>query len=137
MKQIFLIIVGLTTALLANFTKSGDVVTDNTTHLQWQDNEIVELTWWGAIDYCEALNLGGYSDWRLPNIKELQSIVDYSRFDPAIDPIFTYTGTYRYWSSTLDADPEAGGYAWFVYFYNGEMDHYPRFGVTENFRCVR
>ena len=42
-------------------------------------------TWEQAFTYCENFTLGGYSDWRLPNRNELQSIVDYSRYNPSID----------------------------------------------------
>ena len=138
MKQILLIILGLSTALLADFTRSGNVVTNNVTQLQWQDNEAVMgdswKTWTEAIDYCEALSLDGHSDWRLPNKKELLSIVDYSRFDPAIKPVFTYTESYNYWSSTTDTRDTS--YAWFVGFYSGATGHYDK-PDTIYVRCVR
>jgi hypothetical protein len=58
------------------------------TNLQWQDNEAAETEIMhpsAAIGYCENMNLGEWSDWRLPNKKELLSIVDYSQASPAID----------------------------------------------------
>jgi hypothetical protein len=55
----------------------------------------------------------GHTDWRLPNVRELQSIVDYGRSNPSIDPVFGAT-TFFYWSSTsLDDGP---GVAWIVRF---------------------
>ena len=73
-------------------------------------------TWEQALTYCENLTLGGHSDWRLPNRNELQSIVDYSRYNPAIDTTY-FPGTVAsyYWSSTPYAN-DASYYAWIVYF---------------------
>jgi hypothetical protein len=61
---------------VADMSRSGEIVTDSKTKLMWQDNadaSTVTRNWQGAIDYCESLNFGGYNDWRLPNIRELQS----------------------------------------------------------------
>lgn len=54
------------------------------------------LNWESAINFCQSLDYADYSDWRLPNIKELHSIVDYSRSpdtsgSAAIDPVFFST----------------------------------------------
>src|SRR4029453_5231097 len=57
------------------------------------------LPWCQALRYCESLTLAGYDDWRLPNIRELQSIVDHGRFSPALDPVFR-TWVSVHWSST-------------------------------------
>jgi hypothetical protein len=80
----------------------------------WQGSDSGEtLNWAGALNYCESLDYAGYDDWRLPNAKELQSIVDYSRSpqttnSAAIDPIFQVTETESwYWTSTTHLD--AGG----------------------------
>ena len=59
-------------------------------------------TWQQALAYCEDLDLAGHTDWRLPDRNELQSIVDYSRSDPAIDPLFSTVAS-NYWSSTTYA----------------------------------
>jgi len=57
--------------------------------------------WNTAVDWCYNLDFGGYTDWRLPNIKELQSIVHYGEMYPAIDEaFFPNTKDERYWSST-------------------------------------
>ena len=90
-------------------------VSDSATGLMWQTNDSAStLNWEGALRYCEDLETAGYSDWRLPNAKELQSIVDYTRapdaLDPtmqgaAIDPIFNLTETESwYWTSTTHLD---------------------------------
>lgn len=66
-----------------------------------------------ALAYCENLPFAGHDDWRLPNIRELQSIVDYGRFFPSIDPVFGALST-GYWSSSSRVD--VPGYAWYVNF---------------------
>jgi hypothetical protein len=64
----------------ADFSDNGNgTLTDNVTGLAWQqEDDDVQRNWEDAITYCEGLSLAGYSDWRLPNIKELKSIVDIS-----------------------------------------------------------
>jgi len=69
-------------------SRHGEIVIDSMTNLQWQDNEAAKTEIMhpsDAIDYCENMDLGEWSDWRLPNKKELLSIVDYSQASPAID----------------------------------------------------
>jgi hypothetical protein len=86
-------------------------VTDTVTCLQWQKASMDidgipgpdPMTWQQALAAAEGLNLAGHDDWRLPNVYELRSLVDYSRYSPAIDPVFA-AGTVlsSYWSSTAD-----------------------------------
>jgi len=138
MKQILLIMIGISSILSADFSRDNTIgiVTDNTTTLQWQDNEIgTRTTWQGAIDRCEALTLGGQSDWRLPNINELDSLVDDSKVNPSIDTVFLYTvASSRYWSSTTNANYSSP--AWVVYFNLGNQgnDNKDNKGYV---RCVR
>ena len=104
-----------------NFTDNKDgTISDLATGLMWQKaDDGVPRDWKDALAYAEGLELAGYSDWRLPDAKELQSIVDYSRApsvtaSPAIDPIFETSsvsfqgGTPRnfpyFWSSTSHLD---------------------------------
>jgi hypothetical protein len=59
------------------------------------------MNWESALTSCEDLTLASQSDWRLPNIKELFSIVDTSEYNPAIDETyFPATQSADYWSST-------------------------------------
>ncbi len=82
-------------------------VEDKNSGLIWQRRDSQKrYDWKGALNYCENLNLDGNSDWRLPNARELQSIVDYEKHDPALDrKIFPMTDTKAwYWSSTTHGD---------------------------------
>ncbi len=82
-------------------------VSDGASRLVWQlADDGKPRIWKDALAYCENLELAGHSDWRLPNIKELQNIVDYSRNDPALDSVF-YTQRDAggwFWSSTTHGD---------------------------------
>ena len=83
-------------------------------------------TWQQALDYVKGMNAGtyenfGYTDWRLPNRKELHSLTDYSRYRPALPSghPFTNVRASDYWSSTTGAFRT--GYAWYVYMTSGEV----------------
>ena len=120
MKKIIIALLGLSVALLADLTRddSTQIVTDNSTTLQWQDDTNITKSWTEAISYCEALTLGGHSDWRLPNFNELYSIADHSKRDPAIDNTFINVVSRIYWSSTTVVGYV--GFAWYVGFYFGD-----------------
>jgi len=94
---------------------SDGTVFDAATGLTWQQGDSgAGADWQGALAYCEALTLGGADDWRLPDAKELQSIVDYGRSpdatgSAALDPVFGATAITNeagpldwpaYWSSS-------------------------------------
>ena len=69
------------------------------------------------------MGLGGYHDWRMPSFDELRSIVDYGRYNPAINTtFFPNTVASYYWSATTFANYPDG--AWFVNFYYGNDDYY-------------
>jgi len=90
--------------------KNG-TVTDKATDLTWQQaDDGTTRNWKDGLAYCENLKLGGRTDWRMPNAKELQSIVDYTRSptstdSAAIDPLFAVTlKESYYWTSTTHLD---------------------------------
>jgi len=124
------------------FTNNTDgTITDNATGLMWvQDgtglgcNNGSTLAWAAAITFAEGLDFAGYSDWRLPNVKELQSIVDYGTYNPAIDSVFTNTQSDYYWSSTTYAVNT--GNAWTVDFDVGHVSYGSK-GVGYYVRPVR
>lgn len=114
---------------LDRFVDQGDgTLLDTCTGLQWlQDSADVNgdgqvspggdaLVWCEALNYCDSLDFAGHSDWRLPNIVELQSIVDYGRSSPSIDSTFSCLDQY-YWSSTTHL--ETPDNAWGVGFTSG------------------
>jgi uncharacterized protein DUF1566 len=103
------------------FVDNGDgTLTDTCTGLMWeQDSGVGTLTWPQALRYCEKLDMGGHTDWRLPNVRELQSLVDYGRVDTAIDPAFM-SDSDGYWSSSAYLDDPGG--IWYIDFYDGFLD---------------
>jgi len=118
-----------------DFTKTANIVTDNSTGLQWQDDAVgTTMDWQAAIDHCEVLSLDGFNDWRLPNLKELTSIVDDSTVSPTIESTFQNTVPGSYWSSTAYVGNVSR--AWIVDFSLGAQGR-----LTKSFgnyvRCVR
>ena len=88
MKKIILIILGLTIIASATLNRNNEVVTDSNTSLQWEDGDVKESKKLeDAIAYCEALNLDSHTDWRLPNVNELKTIVDISKYKPTINEV--------------------------------------------------
>ncbi|MEA3315587.1 MAG: DUF1566 domain-containing protein [Campylobacterota bacterium] len=134
-----------------SFTRDDtkQIVTDNVTGLIWQDepyNETIDgdyywestpngklQTWEGAKSYCSTLSFANSSDWRLPTVKELLSIVDNSKNNPAIFDGFENIKSSAYWSS--QEYKESSSYAWGVDFGSG----YSGYGKSDTFyvRCVR
>ncbi|MBN2291944.1 MAG: DUF1566 domain-containing protein, partial [Pirellulales bacterium] len=123
------------------FHDNGDgTITDRATGLTWMQVDSGhlkagkkkggKLNWSEALAWAEGLEYAGKSDWRLPNAKELQSIVDYTRSpstsnSAAIDPIFKATpikneGGWQdyacYWSSTTHRRQNVGSAAVYVAF---------------------
>lgn len=91
-----------------DFRVNGDgTVSDRASGLTWQQQDDGQARDWpAALAYCANLKLAGHSDWRLPNIKELQSLVDYRRHDPALDEGALKQSDKRawFWSSTTHGD---------------------------------
>ncbi|MBU2992640.1 DUF1566 domain-containing protein [Octadecabacter sp. 1_MG-2023] len=99
-----------------DYTDNGDgTVTDASTGLMWSQADNGEaISWEAALAFAQTANAEsylGHDDWRLPNIKELQGIVDYTRSpdttdSPAIDPVFEST------QITNEADQDDFGWVW-------------------------
>lgn len=119
------------------FVDNGDgTVSDLATGLMWAKTDSAQpMNWQQALAYCNKFNLAGHHDWRLPNAKELQSIVDYHRAPdatepaqrgPAIDPIFALSNPQGWeWTGTTHLDgPFIGTRAVYIAF--GEATGYMR-----------
>ena len=114
------------------FLDNGDgTVTDHCTKLMWQKrtadidfNGIINdgdlVSWPEALQYCSGLALAGYSDWRLPNRLELESLIDHGHYSQSINSVFE-AESFWYWSSTSTSDlPRL---AWIVNFYDGNISY--------------
>jgi len=111
------------------------VVTDAKVGLMWQGcaagqsgtacatgTADTSYPWQAALAYCEGLTWGGFSDWRLPNLTELISIVAMQQASPAIDPVaFPATPAVPsgcYWTSS----PFGSGRNWCIDFQHGTTE---------------
>lgn len=143
-------------AVTPRFTDNlSGTVTDNMTGLIWLKNANCPNTdlgtnWWTALDYVAELNASGtmsgtscsdtsnggthQTDWRLPNVRELVSLIDYSRYAPSL-PLghpFINVMPRWYWSSTTHVQYDDS--AWFVSMYGGRVHHFGKnatFGPPE------
>ena len=105
---------------------TGSVVYDHLSGLTWTrkaPRESSLLTWEAALEVASALNrqsFGGRSDWRLPNIRELDSLVDLAGHSPALPPGFPWEAIPEgCWSSTTSVyEPR---YAWVLYLRDGAV----------------
>ena len=120
MKFLIFIVLNINILYATNYLKSENTVLDIKKNLMWQDNEeVIQYTanWPLAKEYCHSLTLNGYTDWKLPSIKELQKIVDITKKSPAINKEFKYIEESSYWSNTQDIINAS--YAWYVGFKTG------------------
>jgi hypothetical protein len=119
---------------------SADTVKDTMTGLEWQRSSLddTEITWKAALAYCEALTLAAKTDWRLPNIKEIATLVDESATAvPAIDQsVFGASAARRYWSSSPAFTATTGGYASVLQIDLGVGNQWQMTDVASA-RCVR
>ena len=149
-KEFFVLYVrGNTDYGVNNFVNNNDgTISDLATNLMWTKDDNGEgLNWEEALTWVQQKNSEnylGYNDWYLPNTKELQSIVDYSRSpattnSAAIDPLFNCstitdeggnTNYPFYWTGTTHANMHTGGNASYVCF--GEALGFMNFGSSTN-----
>lgn len=109
------------------FTVQDDVVRDNLTGLEWTRNALLPgfpLAWSEALDFVEELNgknYGGHTDWRLPDRREMRSLISYGARVPALPPDHRFTEMRSAWfwtATTYAGDPD---YAWYVHTEGGRM----------------
>jgi hypothetical protein len=128
------------------FADNGDgTVTDDSTGLMWQqEDDNNEWQWLNALSYCEGLSLAGFTDWRLPNIKELESLMVDAETGIFIDTV-SFPGTkasFYLSSSNCLTSTYSGGftYVFIVDFSDGAIRCGPAEAVvidTSYVRCVR
>lgn len=97
-----------------HFTNNNDgTITDNLTELVWQQSAYNDsLSWEQALNYADTNQLGNLIDWRLPNIKELQSLNDETKTNPSINSLFNIGSSFKAWSSTTL--PNQTTKAWYI-----------------------
>jgi hypothetical protein len=104
----------------------------------WLRNPATNTTysWAAATNYCESLDgsngRGGYTDWRLPNIRELETLVDFANRLPALPAGHPFTTVVSfqspnnflyYWSSTVQAPVASSVNAWKLSFGYGDVTY--------------
>jgi hypothetical protein len=117
------------------YAVSADTVLDRETGLTWQRATAPGThTWANAKSYCTGLTLAG-GGWRLPDVRELQTLVDTRAYNPSIDTT-TFSGTQSsgYWSSSPFVF--YGPLAWVVLFAYGQTVNRAQVD-TYSVRCVR
>ena len=136
-------------------TINGDAVTiDNRTGLMWAQKSDKAgcangdwLKWDPAVSYCQGLVFAGFgtasttdvdpTGWRLPNVKELMSIMNFQRYDPTIDTTYFTSHNTQYWTSNTLLPMDDNAYA--VNFSYGEVSYHSKTSAvyTHAVRCVR
>ncbi len=119
-----------------SFADNGDdTVSDTTFGLMWQKTSVPDKNWQEALAYCESLDLGGYTDWRLPDRNELHLIVDYTRHNPSINiTYFPDTPSSLFWSSTTKLpNPAEAFVVWFEHGYSSGVSK----KLLQHVRAVR
>lgn len=100
-----------------SFTKQGECVLDNGTGLMWAPAGPA-MPWTDCPAYAAQARFGGFSDWRVPSIKEQMSVVDFSRVNPSTDPTY-FPETGIFWSSTVDVSYADAQYVYALDFGTG------------------
>ena len=143
MKTILILLISISIFVNAEFKRDDNgIVTDTKSALFWQDdfrnennNTQGELAWRDALIYCEALTLGDYNDWRVPNINELSTLLDRNK-ELYRSEVFLYP---LYWdwtwsSSTSPSNP----YNALCVAFSSEVSYFSFDKVkTLSVRCVR
>ena len=120
-----------------HFEDNGDgTVTDNYTGLIWQKMQSsTPLSWEEALNYAMGLSLTGRTDWRVPNIKELQSLNDEKLVKPSFNKnYFPNVLSGNFWSSTSQVN--ATTRAWDINVDYGIVSYSDK-TIRENVLCVR
>jgi len=136
--------------LSRSYSRDGDIVIDNITGLQWQDNESITRPWltqknyddgnyndttgMTASTYCSELSYQGSDDWRLPSIDELKTIIDFGEYPAVTENIFHHISLDVYFSSSSTGSSSDA--AWTIDFEDG-VSHYASKKSSFSVRCVK
>lgn len=107
---------------------------DPETGLEWQSEPTEPMTWHEAQAYARSLLLDGKKDWRLPTLKELESLLDRKRYRPVMRAEIPFSDRRSYWSSTTFG-PDRNN-AWIVMFDGAYVLSYYKTN-RYHIRCVR
>jgi len=119
-----------------NLTRDDDkkIVIDYVNNLVWEDDANVTGTYDDAKTHCSNLELGGYDDWRVPTLFELETIYDYNGVDVNVSGAFKYfANRHYYWSSTKNYWDQESNFA----MYGSESSSTHQHSNSSYIRCVR
>jgi len=113
------------------------LIQDTSTSLVWQDNldaKELAINYYEAQDYCSNLVVGTQKNFRIPSLKELHTLVDYTRYKPAMVEGFTSISNEVYWTSTPYVNDEDK--IWAINFKDGRSDIIGK-SYDRRVRCVK
>ncbi|MCP4602167.1 MAG: DUF1566 domain-containing protein [Proteobacteria bacterium] len=114
---------------------SDVIITDLLTGLIWQKDYSEEKTWEEALEYCPGLSYADESDWRLADVHELSSLINFGKYGPASN--FPDMPSVYFWSSSVDVSDPEDGTLWLVDFGFGLVRRQVNIEDTRPVRCVR
>jgi len=114
--------------------QKSDTWIDPKTGLQWQLDSPGQMNWHEGQAYARSLKLGHKKDWRLPVLRELESLLDRTRYRPEMRAEIPFRDTLSYWSATTFG-PERKN-AWMVMFDGAYLLSYHKTNKY-HIRCVR
>ncbi len=110
------------------------VIIDKNTNLMWQASYTENVSQSGAKSYCDNLIYAGFTDWNLPTLNEMRTIVNENKTNPASD--FPYILSDTYWTNSWHSGQQGDAYYYTVSFYDGS--EYPHAIANWYFaRCMR
>jgi len=127
----------LLSLLILTSLSAKDVILDTSTNLLWQDasdNKSLSITYKESQEYCSKLVIAEYHNFRIPTLRELQTIIDYTNYKPAIIDGFNYISNESYWTSTPSAKDQE--FIWSINFTKGERSTNAKY-YDRHIRCVQ
>lgn len=117
------------------FKDMGDGTILDRKGLTWQKEFVGNLSWEDATSYAQKLKLGGHEDWRLPTLKELESLLDRSKGAFSSSSRFPNMPSRRFWTSDQKSDDWSSS-KWIIDFSYGQVE-FSNDCVGCSVRCVR